>query len=896
MTTTKSLFPLLLACLATALPSQGPNLAPPTTPADLPVFGVAAGTQRHAAMAAGATSSLLVFEDTRAGDSDIFGLRVDANGTPIDAVPFPITKAPGNQTAPKVVWNGQDWLVAYLSEHDPGSGYFATRIEAMRVSGQGSVLGTAPFTIGGDSQGGLFAVASDGSGWIVAWTGFSAGNTDIRVRRITGAGALLDPGGVVVQPGSFSIYFQLSAAFAGGNYLVTWDENGLRGRRFSPTLTPVDPASTAIPAGLGDVRGNGAHFLFSWIQQTPQFTQQVVTRRVGANLTALDASPLGLSDPALTPFPASVHGAWNGTQWVVAWTQAASDSRASRVTATGTVLDAGGLVLPNPNASILYTPALGGLPGGGAMLLWHQARYGTADDVFGIPIDALGQVAAERVLSTGAEALRTPRTTATADGYLVTAMAELSTGSRIVAFRFDAQGNSLDPSPIEVATANHALLQVGGSGWNGTHHFVVWADGQIGQVRGRRMNPDGTWFDPAPIAVMPGFDPDVAANGADFLVTCLRYPSFPQSVYSYGARVRGSDGMVLDTPPVLIGTSYARRARVVELGGRWLVATQSHSGQLQTSGGISLHFVDTNGVVTSAPAAMAVLIMQTTGIVDLASSGTSALVVAQSGSNWTNTEIYALRVLPDGTSPVPMSIVTGANGGGQFRPSVAWNGREYVVAYETYQNNVWAYDFEPDVYGLRIAENGVPIDTAGHPFWNGEDHEVHVGGDGIGNGRALYAASVFDGALGAMRLQARTERPLGLTTFGTGTPGCAGAHDIDTNLPPIAGEAGFVVTCNHGPQNGLGLMVLGTGAYAPGFDPGLGFLLHLDLAPPNYVVIVAMLSDGNGVAGVSLPLVPLSSWLGFTMVAQGLFLWPPSCQPSSSGISASPGLQIVVQP
>ena len=885
---------LFASSLACTLPTQTPNLMGATVLPGATVIGQAAGAQRNATMASGSTASLIVFEDNRAGDIDLFGVRVDATGSAIDAVPFPITKAPGNQTAPEVVWNGQDWLVGYASQYDPGSGYFATQIAAVRVSAQGVVLDANPLLITNDNMT-YFAVGSDGNQWVVAGSGFWAGNSEVRARRITAAGVLLDPGGVLVQASPGMNVFQLAASYAQGQFLFTWDENGLRGRRFTPTLTAIDPAAVAIPAGTGVVLGNGSHYLLAWVHETPLFENYVVVRRFSANLVAMDPGPILVSNLTTSPTPTDVRAIWAGTQWIVSWLYPASDSHVARVTSGGVVLDPGGVLLPDNASSYLYGPALGSLTGGGALQLWHDTRFASADDVYGTPFTAAGSTGAERCLSLGAEAHRTPRVTAAADGYLVTAYAELSTGCRILAWRVDALGRSLDAQPIAVATASHTRLQVGGSAWNGTHHLVAWADSQIGQIYARRMRPDGSWADAAAIPVMPGFRPDVAASGPNFLVTGLRYPSYPQFVFSYGARVRGSDGAVLDSPALLIGSSYATRARVVDLAGRWLVATERHFSHDDNQSVVLLHFVDGNGVVTSA-GNTTVLNIQDWGIIDLASAGTSALVVAQTGSNWTNTEIHVQRILPNGAMPAAMISITNAAPRGQFRPSVAWNGREYLVSYETYENNVWSYDFEPDIYGIRLAETGAVVDANGFPLWNSEDHETRVDGDGLGHGKGLFAASVhLDGAFAAPRLQVRVQRPIGLLGYGIGTPGCFGPHGIDANSTPTTGNAGFAILGDRGPTNGLGVMVLGTAGDPIGFDPGLGVLVHIGVGPPAQVVAVGVLLDSTGVATLALPLPAQPSLQGLHLFAQAAFLWSGPCAPSTSNFSTSPGLQIIIQ-
>jgi hypothetical protein len=886
----------LCAASSLGLPllAQAANLMPPIRLPDSPPIAAAAGLQRNADAAAGANATLVVFEDDRAGDRDIFALRVDAQGQPIDAVPFAITKAAANQTVPRVVWNGQDWLCVYKSEYDPGSGYFATELRAQRVSAAGAVLDPVPLALANDATGLEFAVGSDGQGFVVAWTGQSGGNSDVRARRITAAGAALDGAGIVVQPASFQLFFDLQVAFAGNTWLFAWRENTARARRFTPTLSPLDATAVALPTALGNVRGNGTHFLGNWIRQTPQFTQEVVVQRFTANLTLLDPAPIALSDPQLTPGPTATGVTWDGSQWIAAWMQPVADVRLCRVAGNGTVLDPGGIAAPNQNTGFLYGLGLGALPGGGAVQLWHDARGGSADDVFATTISASGGIGAERCLSLGAEALRAPRVSTGGLGYLVTAMAERAGGSRLLAWRTDLLGRALDAAPIEFATASHTQLQPGGAAWNGSHFLIAWADGQLGRVYGRRLDAGGSWLDPAPFLVQLGHTPDVGSAGGDFLVAALRYPSYPQTVLSFGVRVRGSDAAILDPAPLPLGSSFARGVRVVEFGNRWLVGTESHNGQLSAQAGISLHFVDLNGTVTPA-GAMSVLNIQDWNSFDIASSGTSAIVVSQTGSNQTNTEVLVQRLLPNGTQTGAMQVITGPAPMGQSRPDVAWNGREYVIAYRTLQNHTWGYDLEPDVYALRLAEDGTPIDAVGFPLWNGEDHETDPRIAGLVDGRGLAAAAVFDDALGAMRLQLRAFRPPGLFELGTGTPGCSGPHGIDGTMAPIAGASGFAVAVDRGPPSGLGVLALGTAGHPAGFDPGLGVLMHLDLQAPAQWVLLGMNVDATGLGTTVVPLPPQPVYHGFGLFAQGAFLWGGPCSPSPSGFSSSPGLEIRIQ-
>ena len=48
-------------------------------------------------------------------------------------------------------------------------------------------------------------------------------------------------------------------------------------------------------------------------------------------------------------------------------------------------------------------------------------------------------------------------------------------------------------------------------------------------------------------------------------------------VTTFAARVRGTDGVVLDSPPLTIGGGFTSSLAVAAFGGRWLVAYQNNA-------------------------------------------------------------------------------------------------------------------------------------------------------------------------------------------------------------------------------------------------------------------------------------------------------------------------------
>jgi hypothetical protein len=187
--------------------------------------------RRSAAAARGANATRLVFEDTRSGESDLYGMRIDAAGQPIDAAPFVICNDPESRTVPRVCWNGQNWLVVFSSQV-PTQYYYTYQVSAARVSPAGTVL---------------------------------------------------DPAGVVVKPATYYIIFNVDATFNQDEYLFTWSDNGLIGRRFNTSLQALD-ANPRTLAANSKVESNNNEFFVAWERQTPSYVNEIVGSRFNHNL------------------------------------------------------------------------------------------------------------------------------------------------------------------------------------------------------------------------------------------------------------------------------------------------------------------------------------------------------------------------------------------------------------------------------------------------------------------------------------------------------------------------------------------------------------------------------------------------------------------------------------
>lgn len=138
--------------------------------------------------------------------------------------------------------------------------------------------------------------------------------------------------------------------------------------------------------------------------------------------------------------------------------------------------------------------------------------------------------------------------------------------------------------------------------------------------------------------------------------------------------------------------------------------------------------------------------------------------------------------------------------------------------------------------------------------------------------------------------------PPGLSVYGTGTPGCSGAHELLANQSPKVSSPGFALTCTMAPPVSPGVGIV-TDSQSGGGDPfGLGVSLWIDFFAATEAISFDFVSDGAGYALAPAPIPNQPLLAGRIYYAQALFVWAWPCVPSPLHLSSSNGLRIVVQP
>ncbi|MEO0020138.1 MAG: hypothetical protein ABIK47_05810 [candidate division WOR-3 bacterium] len=262
-------------------------------------------------------------------------------------------------------------------------------------------------------------------------------------------------------------------------------------------------------------------------------------------------------------------------------------------------------------------------------------------------------------------------------------------------------------------------------GFDGTNFLVVWGDrrnGPSSDIYGARVSRSGMVLDPKgiPISTAPGSqgNPSVSFDGTNYLVV---WEDTRNGYYYdiYGARVT-RDGVVLDTSGIPISNgNYDQRLPSVGFDDiNYLVVWEDNRsgsyhiyGTLVTKDG---EVLDPDGIAISNASGHQVL-----PYVDF--DGINYLVVWQDHRSGSSSDIYGARVSRYGNvldlNGIPISTAPGR----QYCPSVAFDGTNYLVAWEDKRSNPDSLD----IYGARVTRDGVVLDTSGIPISTAPGHQYY---------------------------------------------------------------------------------------------------------------------------------------------------------------------------
>ncbi|MDY7229175.1 Ig-like domain-containing protein [Hyalangium rubrum] len=461
---------------------------------------------------------------------DIFGARITTSGSVLDPSGLALIQATANQTHPKLLRRGNEYLLTWQDFRLGQWDIYAARVNftGASIDGQGFPI----YTGAGNQTGPVTAANSTGS--LIAWTDAQA--LDIRGARLNSTRTVLDPSGLTISTAPNS-QVAPAMAFDGTNYLVTWHDNrdgefNLYGVRVSSDGTVLDPSGFVISNALSHQRYpavsfDGTNYLVVW-EDSRASPLDIYGARVSPAGTVLDPNGFLIFDGANWQEQPAV--AFDGTNHLVVWESVSGSIvviRATRISPAGVVLDPTGITLGTSPQS-RYDPKLA-FDGTNYLVVWSDYRDAPYFDIYGTRVSPAGAV--------------------------------------------------LDPTGILFAGGtdsqrNPALA------FDGTHYLVVWGDHRGWNLFAQRFTPAGTSPDAAPIplsqAAQTQYYPSVTYDGTEFVIAWQDNRS--DAGYDiYGGRItregvpRDSDGFILSATP----TAEVSPALASSGGGNSLVVYQS---------------------------------------------------------------------------------------------------------------------------------------------------------------------------------------------------------------------------------------------------------------------------------------------------------------------------------
>jgi len=319
------------------------------------------------------TNYILVWEDYRnfnsTSSSDIYGCRVNAGGAILDTNCILIGAAGNDQKNPTVSFDGTNYFVVW---EDYRNGSTNSDIYGTRITTSGIVIDTPGIAVSTAANNqGAPKLAFDGTNYLIAWHDYRSGiNADIYGARVTRTGNVLDPSGIPISLVNEGQWYP-SVAFGDTNYLVTWqdvrsaNDMDIYGTRVSPAGIVLDTAGILITGAPFDQTTpctvfDGINYFIAWRDGRSGGFSDIYGSRLTQAGTVLD--PNGIAISVATNNQSSPNVIFDGSNYDVIWQDYrnrpdTADIYGCRINSAGVVLDPAGLPISTRPGNQL-TPAI----------------------------------------------------------------------------------------------------------------------------------------------------------------------------------------------------------------------------------------------------------------------------------------------------------------------------------------------------------------------------------------------------------------------------------------------------------------------------------------------------------------------------------------------------------
>lgn len=345
------------------------------------------------------TDYLVVWTDDRNGTyPDIYGARVDPNGTVLDTLNIAISLTPGVKGNAAVASNGGDFIAVWEDDRD----YPAGDVYGSRISTAGVILDPQGFDVTTaaafhDNPG----VACGDENSFIAWGDYRNGlySSDIYGARIDLLGNILDSPSFMVCTAPFGQYSP-SITFDGTNYCAVWTHNiggawAAKGTRVTPAGIILDPSFINISSGGNamspQIASSGYDYITVWVDYRNSYTSpDIYGARIGTAGNVLDPAGIAISVLSSLEYMPSV--GFGGLHYLVAWEDLRNgllDVYCARIDSNGVVIDPGGIAVTT--ADSLQSNSAIAFDGSNYFVVWQDKRNGSYD-IYGARVGQDGMV------------------------------------------------------------------------------------------------------------------------------------------------------------------------------------------------------------------------------------------------------------------------------------------------------------------------------------------------------------------------------------------------------------------------------------------------------------------------------------------------------------------------
>ncbi len=464
---------------------------------------------------------LVVWQDIRHGDWDIFGRRISDNCTQLDSS-FPISRVPGLQRYPAVAYNSTDNQYLTVWWDNRNSPTTDEDIYGQIFSHDGTLLNdNFPISTAEGLQGYPdLAWNSADSEYLAVWadnrnsasTGF-----DVYAQRVSSQGELLDgPGNPDADP---AVNFAVSRAANDqeypalvyhSEYLITWQD--LRHGNWDIFAQLVSGQGELL-----DTAGNP-----------------------GADPTVnfpISVAPDSQKRPALTYGQDGYSAVWQDSRH---YDFVEEDIYGQRLSNHGEFLGADFPLVTTPSSQTSPAATFDGVQN--YLVVWEDARNSADADIYGQMVDITGSLQSINfsISSVARDQYFPAAASDTRDEFLVVWQDSRQGNWDIYGQRVSNEG-ALSGSDFEISTATSG--QCFPALAYGSKYLIVWQDHRHGNwdIYGQCISSEGDQGDSFPIATAPGSQerPDVVYNSAKDEYLVIWQDSRHGSWDIYGRRISG---------------------------------------------------------------------------------------------------------------------------------------------------------------------------------------------------------------------------------------------------------------------------------------------------------------------------------------------------------------------